>query len=167
MFEEVDEIEIRAAQPGDADAVAHYHRRCFINTYSAQLLAGELEPPDLAGMRRQFRGWFQSESGFETRVAVAKGTPIGHVTVSGCQLVHLFVEPDHQGRGLGRQLLSLGEEIIGASGHTRFELHARVENFAAIAFYEAAGWTVTNRLIGTVEHGASYDEHVLVKNDTS
>lgn len=163
----MDEIEIRPALPGDADAVARYHRRCFTSTYSTQLVAGEIEPPDLAGMRHQLRGWFQSKSGFVTRVAVANGAPIGHVTVSGCQLVHLFVEPVHQGRGLGRQLLSLGEEIIARSGHTRFELHARVENLAAIAFYEAAGWAVTDRLIHTVEHGVSYDERVLVKNRTS
>jgi hypothetical protein len=49
------------------------------------------------------------------------------------------------------------------SGHTDYELHARVENVEAIAFYKKAGWTVTDRLIHTVEHGISYDEHVLVK----
>jgi hypothetical protein len=43
-------------------------------------------------------------------------------------------------------------------------LHARVENLAAIAFYEKAGWTVTDRLIHTVEHGISYDERVLIKD---
>ena len=53
--------------------------------------------------------------------------------------------------------------MIAAGGHTDFELHARVENSAAVAFYEAAGWTVTDRLIHTVEHGISDDEHVLAK----
>ena len=78
--------------------------------------------------------------------------------------VHLFVEPDHQGMGLGRRLLAQGEAMITASGHSDFELHARVENVGAIAFYEAAGWTVTDRLVHTVEHGISYHEHVLVKH---
>ena len=49
-------------------------------------------------------------------------------------------------------------------GHTAFELHARVENLSAIAFYETAGWTVTERLIHTVEHGIGYDERVLIKH---
>lgn len=152
------------ATSDDAGAIADYHARCFANTFSSQLLAGELEAPDLEGTRQQLRGWFRSESGFETLVAVVDGTPVGHFTVTGHQLVHLFVDPDHQGKGLGRRLLAQGEAMIAAGGHTEFELHARVENLAAITFYETAGWTVTDRLIHTVEHGINYDEHVLVKH---
>jgi ribosomal protein S18 acetylase RimI-like enzyme len=159
-------FEIRAATPADADAVADYHRRCFTKTYSSQLLAGELEAPDPAGTRQQLHDWFLPGSEFETRVAVVDGAQIGHVTVSGHQLVHLFVEPDHQGMGLGRRLLVQGEAMIASRGHTAFELHARVDNVAAIAFYEKAGWTVTDRLVHTVEHGTSYDERVLVKHLT-
>jgi len=157
-------FEIRTATPADADAVADYHHRCFTTTYSSQLLAGELEAPDPAGTRQQLRDWFRPESEFETRVAVVDGAPIGHSTVSGHQLVHLFVEPGHQGKGLGRHLLAQGEAMIAAGGHTDFELHARVDNLAAIAFYEKAGWTVTDRIIYTVEHGISYDERVLIKH---
>ena len=159
----VDAFEIRAATPADADAVADYHHRCFATTYSSQLLAGDFEAPDPAGTRQQLHEWFLPDSEFETRVAVVDGAPIGHVTVSGRHLVHLFVEPDHQHMGLGGRLLALGEAMIAAGGHTDFELHARVENLAAIAFYEKAGWTVTDGLIHTVEHGISYDERVLTK----
>ena len=160
-------LEIRDAIPDDADAIADYHDRCFKDTYSSQLLAGEFEVPDLAGTRQQLHDWFLPESGLETRVAVLDGVPIGHVTVSGHQLVHLFVEPSHQHVGLGRQLLSLGEATIAAGGHTDFELHARVENVTAIAFYERAGWAVTDRLIHTVEHGIDYHERVLMKRSPS
>ena len=41
---------------------------------------------------------------------------------------------------------------------------ARVENLRAIAFYERAGWAVTDRTLRTVEHGISYDERVLTKH---
>ncbi len=156
-------IEVRAACLHDADLVAKYHHRCFEHTYASHLRAGEFGPPDLDGTRQQLRERFREGSGMETRVAVVDGTPIGHVTVSGHHLVHLFVDPDHQGTGLGRRLLELGEAMIAAGGHQRFELHARVENLAAIAFYEAAGWRVTDRTIHTVEHGISYDERVLLK----
>ena len=61
-------------------------------------------------------------------------------------------------------LVGLIDVVLSAGGHTEFELHARVENLAAIAFYEAAGWTVTDRLVHTVEHGISYNEQVLVKH---
>jgi ribosomal protein S18 acetylase RimI-like enzyme len=130
------------------------------------MLAGEFDAPDLAGTRQQIHDWFLPESGLETRVAVVDGAPIAHVTVSGNQLVHLFVEPCHQHLGLGSHLLALGETMIAAGGHTEFELHARVENVTAITFYENAGWAVTDRLIHTVEHGISYDERVLVKRRT-
>ena len=149
--------------PPTPDAVADYHHRCFTTTYSTQLLAGELEAPDPAGTRQQLHDWFLPGSEFDTLVAVVDGAPIGHVTVTGHQLVHLFVEPDHQGMGLGRHLLVQAEAMIAAAGYTALELHARVDNLAAIAFYEHGGWTVTDRLVHTVEHGVSYDEWVLVK----
>ena len=79
----MDAIEIRMATPDDADAVAGYHHRCFRNTYSAQLLAGELEAPDPEGTAQQLRDRFRPESEFETRVAVVDNAPIAHVTVSG------------------------------------------------------------------------------------
>lgn len=156
-------FELRAATPGDVDAVSDYHDRCFRTTYASQLLAGELTAPDPAGTRQQLRDWFRPESEFETMVAVVDGAPIGHVTVSGHQLAHLFVEPNHQNMGLGRHLLKRGEAMIAVGGFTDFELHARVDNLSAIAFYQRAGWTVTDRLIHTVEYGISYDEWVLVK----
>jgi len=159
----MDAVDFRQATVGDADVVADYHQRCFETTYAAQLLAGEMSAPVLEGTRQQLREWFGPGSGFDTRVAVVDGTPVGHVTISGHQLVHLFVDPVHQGTGLGRHLLALGEATIVAAGHTDLELHARVENLAAIAFYEKSGWTVTDRLVHTVEHGISYDEHVIAK----
>lgn len=162
----MDGISFRSAIPDDAGTVADYHDRCFRTTYSPQVLAGEFGPPDLVGTREQLRGWFRPESGFETLVAVVDGVAIGHVTVCGHHLVHLFVEPDHQGVGLGRYLLGRGEALITSAGHSDLELHARVENVTAIAFYENAGWKVTDRFVYTVEHGISYDERVLVKRTT-
>lgn len=156
-------IELRPAAPADAGAVEDYHHRCFLTTYAAQVRAGEFGPPDRAGTRQQLAGWFAPGSGCATQVAVADGTPVGHVTTSGHRLVHLFVDSAHQGTGLGRRLLALGEAAIAANGHRDLELHTRVENLPAIAFYEREGWTVTEQKIRTVEHGIAYDERVLVK----
>lgn len=158
----MDAARLRPAVPADADAVEDYHHRCFLSTYATHLAAGSFEPPDRAGTRQQLHDWFLPGSDCETVVAVDGGTPVGHVTVSGHRLVHLFVEPGHQGRGLGRQLLARGEAMLTAQGYADVELHARVENVAAIAFYVSQGWTVTDRLIHIVEHGISYDERILV-----
>lgn len=156
-------IETRPATAEDAHVVADYHARCFKNTYSSQLLTGELQVPDFEGTKQQLHDWFQPNSDFPTQVAVVDDVPIGHFTVKGHQLVHLFVEPAHQGRGLGRYLLAQGEAMMTAGGYAEFELHTRVDNHRAVAFYKAAGWTMTDRLIHTDEHGVSYDEHILVK----
>lgn len=156
-------IGIRSATPDDAAAVEDYHHRCFLTTYAAQLRADEFGPPDRDGTRHQLAGWFAPGSDCETLVAVVDGKPVGHVTVSGNRLVHLFVAPEHHGTGLGRDLLARGEAMIAAAGHPDLELHTRVENVGAIAFYVKAGWTVTGQVVRTVEHGISYDERVLVK----
>lgn len=160
----VDELEIRPARPGDADVVADYHARCFTTTYVAQLRNGEIEQPGQDGMRRQFTDWFRPGSGVDTHVVVVNDVPIAHVTISGRRVVHLFVEPAHQRQGLGRRLLAMAESSLAEAGHTELELHTRVDNHEAIAFYERAGWVVTAQVIRTVELGISYDEHVLTKN---
>ena len=160
----MDAIEIRPARPDDVDVVEDYHARCFNKTYASQLRDGEIESPDRDEMRRQFRDWFQPDSDVDTQVVVVDDVPIAHFTVSGHQLVHLFIEPERQGKGLGRQLLAKAESILVDAGHAELELHTRVDNSAAVAFYESAGWTVTAQVIRTVEHGISYDEHVLVKH---
>ena len=163
QYRRMDAIKIRLATPDDAHAVAGYHDRCIAHSYAAQVRAGELKAPDIEGMERQLGGWFEPGSGFVTHVADVDGEPIGHFTVYGHQLVHLFVEPKYQGIGLGRRLLELAEQMMVAEGHTQFELHTRVDNFAAIAFYKMAGWNMTDRVINTVELDISYDEHVFVK----
>lgn len=159
----MDGFEMRSAVPVDAETVADYHHRCFLDSYSAELAEGTLRSPDIEGMREQLRGWFQPGSAFDTWVVIIGDAPIAHVTISGHQLVHLFVDPDHQGIGLGRRLLEAGETSIAANSHRELELHTRIDNTKAIDFYRAAGWVMTDRRIHTVEHGISYDEHVLIK----
>ncbi len=41
------------------------------------------------------------------------GQPIGTVTIKGNSINRLFVLPDHQGRGYGRQLMDFAEQKIG------------------------------------------------------
>lgn len=158
------DIDLRPAKTDDADAVADYHWRCFSNTFAEQILAGELEAPDMRGVREQLEEWFRPGSGFRTRVAVTNDKPVGHVTVNGRYLVHLFVDPEHQGAGLGRRLLAVGEGMLAESGKSKLELRTRVQNLNAIAFYEREGWTLTDRVIHTEEHGISYLERILIKN---
>ncbi len=112
----------------------------------------------------RFDGWLAADS--DTRVTVAEidHEVVAYSAVHANELLHLFVDPDHAGRGLGRCLLEAAETLMSDAGHAAFELHTMVGNAPAIALYESAGWTVTDRMIHTADdHGVSYDEHVLVK----
>ena len=163
-YQTVSGIEFRRATPGDADAVAASTRAPASGTPTRpSFLPPSSEFLTLEAPASRFGAGSSPGQGLTLLVAVVDGSPIGHVTVSGHELVHLFVTPAHQGTGLGRRLLTTGEAMITANGYGHLELHARVENVSAIAFYQRAGWTVTDRLIRTVEHGISYDEHILRK----
>ena len=107
------------------------------------------------GKLDRWRLWLAPGSGFVTMVADDSGTPVGHTTVSGNELVHLYVDPDHWGRGLGRRLLQVGEDLLRKSGRSDVELSTMVGNERAIALYRSAGWTLTDRLVHNDQDRAS------------
>ena len=111
-----------------------------------------------------FHGRLSPDSSMRTVVATSGDMVVGHVQVEGSLLVHLFVDPDHQGAGIGSRMLAIGEALIGEAGHTDAELHTRVDNDRAIALYRSVGWRLTDRLIHSAHDGIEYDEHVLVKH---
>ncbi len=155
---------IRSGTIDDATAIAAYQRRGARLAFSPLLRSGGYDDLDDRGRVETFLAWLRDGSDFVTTVADLDGTAVGHVTINGNELVHLFVDPDHQGLGLGRMLLAAGEEMLAAAGHIVVELHTMVGNAPAIELYESAGWIVTDGLIHTDETEMSYDEHVLVKH---
>jgi ribosomal protein S18 acetylase RimI-like enzyme len=52
----------------------------------------------------------------------------------------LGVSPRAQGAGLGRRLLAAAEARLSALGFEQAVLHVLVDNTAAVALYESAGW---------------------------
>jgi GNAT superfamily N-acetyltransferase len=134
-----------------------------VAAFAPLLEPGAVEAMDPWGKLDRFRRWFTPGSGLTTVVADLGGGPIGHTTVAGHELVHLFVDPDHWGSGLGRALLGVGEDLLTAAGHRQGELHTIVGNEPALALYRSAGWVVTDRVVHNDVDGVSYDEHVLVK----
>ena len=53
---------------------------------------------------------------------------------------YLAVHPSRQGSGLGRRLMALAEERLGALGCAKVNLQIRDDNTAARGFYEAIGY---------------------------
>jgi GNAT superfamily N-acetyltransferase len=156
-------VKFRPASVDDTEAIAAYHHRCWVIAFSSLLEPGMVDRMDPRGKIDRLRTWLAPESGFVTVVADVSGTPVGHTTVSGNELVHLFVDPDHWGRGIGRQLLEVGEGLLRHAGHREIELSTMVGNERAIALYCSAGWALTSRTVHTEHDGVAYDEHVLVK----
>lgn len=154
----------RFAGLDDADDIAAYHHRCWVEAFSDLLDPGVVAAMDPLGKVDRWRSWLSPGSGFVTVVAGVDGHSVGHVTVNGCELVHLFIDPDHQGGGLGRSLLAVGEALIAVGAHSTAELQTIVGNQPAIGLYRSAGWTVTDALVHNDHDGVVYDEHVLTKN---
>src|SRR5947207_3310017 len=83
---------------------ASYHHRCWVIVHCSLLEPGMVDRMDPRGKIDRWRHWLAPDSGFVTMVADESGTPVGHTTVSGQKMVHLFVDPDYWGQGLGRRL---------------------------------------------------------------
>ena len=58
-------------------------------------------------------------------------------------LWHLYVDPAHYRKGVGRHLLAAAEVEIMARGHSSVSLDVIAENKRAIAFYSACGFHET------------------------
>jgi GNAT superfamily N-acetyltransferase len=156
---------IRPGHPDEAAVMSAIHHRCWLARFAALVTprdaVDQMDPGRNIG---RFTDWLSPDSDAQVTVAEHDGRVIGYSTVVGHELVHLFVDPDHAGRGVGRRLLAAAEALMTEAGHRSFELHTMVGNAPAIGLYESAGWRMTGRLIHSDDdHGVSYDEHVLVK----
>ena len=160
----VDGITIRPCRPSDAEVVAAYHHRCWLTSFAP--LVGPEAVAQLDPWRRlpTFRHWFgDGRDEITTLIADRDGVAVGHTSVEDDEVVHLFVDPDHHGGGIGRRLLLEAEGLIAAAGHRDAELHTIVGNEPAIRLYRAHGWEVTDRVLHQRDGPVAYDEHVLVK----
>jgi len=59
----------------------------------------------------------------------------------------LWVDPQYQGRGVGKRLLAALERTIAEAGFADVELETHARNTPTIGFYEAAGYRVVSRFI--------------------
>lgn len=84
--------------------------------------------------------WFFSERLFqenEVWVAEAEGEIVGYIAFKPGWISHLYIHPDHQGRGLGPELLAKALE----DGTAR-ELWTFQQNARARRFYETRGFSL-------------------------
>ncbi|MCX4968255.1 GNAT family N-acetyltransferase [Streptomyces sp. NBC_00654] len=86
------------------------------------------------------------------RVLIHADEPVGHVWVArletepGEAIGYVFdveVEPAHRGRGHGRALMHLAEDVTRDAGLGRLGLHVFATNTPALRLYESLGYAVT------------------------
>lgn len=77
-------------------------------------------------------------------VATRSGVVVGYAGVfvlpPDSDLQTIAVDPDEQGRGIGRMLLAWALDVAGRSGGTHMLLEVRADNAPAIALYRTAGF---------------------------
>jgi GNAT superfamily N-acetyltransferase len=66
-----------------------------------------------------------------------------HERAGAAHLAYLFVDPSHQGWGIGTRLMKRALDEARQRGHKRVTLATAVANRPARRFYERAGWKDT------------------------
>lgn len=131
-------VSIRAATPGDADAIV----RCIDAAYS--VYQGKIDDlPDVsAGVAEQINGgdvWV-AEAG--SKIA---GCMFLAFSETFAQLVNLAVDPDFSGKGIGKRLITHAEALSRQKHMKELRLSTHVEMPGNIGLYAHLGWIETSR----------------------
>ncbi len=131
---------IRPGTPADAEAVARVHVGTWQTAYAHVFPPERLAELSVERRARQWREW-------PPLVAEMDGVIVGFVSVGASrdddaagELFAIYVDPEHWGTGVGRELIAAGEERLRELGHGEAILWVLDDNPLARRFYERAGW---------------------------
>ncbi len=155
-----DWLTIRHAKPEDLGALARLHVVVWRDTY--RLLAPESAylALDESTRRKHWEVLLRRDPAhWQTLVAEHDGNLAGfshsgpgkHDVLAGAgEVVHLYVDPSLQGRGIGRTLLRASIAFLRASGFSAVKLAVVRGNDRAIRFYEREGGRVVAHFVDGV-----------------
>ncbi|MDF2627141.1 MAG: putative acetyltransferase [Symbiobacteriaceae bacterium] len=111
---------------------------------------GQAEPEMVANLARQQMQGVMSDPGGVVIVATLWNQPVGFLTAALNQdsstdeinavLLSLWVAPTHRRRGVGRALLSLGEDHFLRQGVRKMKVIAAIHNQGAVRLAQRAGY---------------------------
>lgn len=149
----MDEITIRAARPGDARNIARLDVETWRTTY-----AGILKGDYLVGLSEQRReeGWARviAREPRDVRVAIdGEGRIVGFGSCGNCrgepgftgEVFTLYVGPDWQNQGIGRQLLLALFARLVAEGHNSAVIFVLQDNPGRFFYQRVGGVQVRRR----------------------
>ncbi len=125
-------ITIRAYEPADRPRLLDIWHRASLEVH-------DFLPHDLLSEQKELVGEVYLVKA-ETFVATREDLPVGFIGLLSRHIGGLFVDPDHQGGGIGRLLVTHAMSLKGA-----LELEVYARNQAALGFYRRLGFVETGR----------------------
>ena len=143
-------IQLRAATPADAAALAALHLLSWRATYDPLLEAADRARLTLAERRAAWERRLADDP-WGVWLAERGGRLVGFVSadpaldddldpVRMAEVTSLHVTPEFHGHGLGRRLLAHAEEQLRSAGFEEAVLWVLAANRSARDFYERLGW---------------------------
>lgn len=148
-----DAVRVRLGVPADLEVMVDIERETAVEPWSlSQFLNSSLD-------ERHFSLVAESNGGD------VLGYAIFQQVLDEASLLNIAIDPAHQGRGLGGQLLAGGLEMLAARGVQRCLLEVRVGNAPAIALYRGFGF-VDDGLRRNYYPSTQGREHALLMSRT-
>lgn len=155
-------MSIRSASLSDIPAMleiyGHYVRN---TTYSFEYIV-----PSEAEFTRRFEAiteqfaWLVWEESGQVLGYVYGSAPFERAAYQWCSELSIYLHPEARGKGIGRQLYAISEEILRLQGYRLVYAIITSENTSSMAFHEHLGYKVTavfpncgvkfGRFLGTV-----------------
>ena len=143
-------MQIRPAEPADAEAVARLHVDAWRTAYRGLVPDSFLESLDWNRRAQRFRESL-AQKDEETYLVELEGVVLGFVTLGACrdedvdpevvgEIWGIYLAPQHWRKGIGRQLCRFGERILHSRGFQEITLWVFTGNEQARRFYEAMGY---------------------------
>jgi ribosomal protein S18 acetylase RimI-like enzyme len=139
-------VDIRKAEPRDAEAIADVHYTAWWGAYS-----GIIPHKTLLGMLNRRGGkWWANAIRRAASILVIElgGEVVGYATLGRNrsrdlpqqgEIYELYLKPEYQGLGLGTKLFKAARDKLAAHGLKGLVIWALEDNAGAMAFYAGAG----------------------------
>lgn len=139
-------VDIRKAEPRDADAIADVHHEAWRGAYAGIIPHRALN----AMINRRGRDWWAQAIRRAASVLVVEvgGKVAGYATLGRNrarelpqqgEIYELYLRPECQGIGLGTRLFAAAQEKLALHGLQGLVVWALEDNSNALAFYTGAG----------------------------
>lgn len=138
---------IREAELDDARAVAQVNVDSWQAAYPGLLDQSFLDSMDVDGRTLSWQRILHQSRG-KVLVADAEGLIVGFCATGPSidddwgEVFAIYVDPRHWGHGVGRDLLTAGEQALLGAGYSKSLLWVLEGNTRARAFYEQQGWAL-------------------------